>query len=152
MSLTDNEKKALDDLRLRKEAAEARRAATRAKASVADATRAAENEEVLAELEEKHGPCHPEGSKIAKVIVHGHLVVLLRGPEVVFKRFSREVEATERKKKPLEDAIVDRFILPCVIHPPEPSKLLEEFPGARYEICGALQSLYGLKVGEDEGK
>jgi hypothetical protein len=146
------EKEVLAELQARREAAAKRRESTRAKATLAQAVRDAENEEALADLEEKYGPCYPEGSTLAKVHVHGNLVVLRRDAEVLFKRFARDCEAIERKKKPLEDAVVDRFILPCIVHPAEPMKLLEEFPGARFEICSALQTLYGLKAKEDEGK
>lgn len=147
------EEKNESDLRARIEAARARREASAQKEALEALARAAEHEEALAELEEAHGPCAPKGTKIAKIEVGGHVFVCKRGPEVLFKRFSREAEQAVARKKSLEDAAIDRFIGPCMIYPPNADELFAELPGAKYRVCGALQELYGIgKASEDEGK
>ena len=95
----ENEVNSEAQLRARIEAARARREASAKKEDLEALARAAEHEEALAELEETHGPCAPKGTKIAKVEVNGHIFVCKRGPEVLFKRFTREAEQAVSRKR-----------------------------------------------------
>jgi hypothetical protein len=139
-------------LRARLEAARNRREASSKKTDLEALARQAEHEEALADLEEKHGPLYPRGTRIARLDVGPHMFVVRRGLEVLFRKFSRDAEQSVARKKPLSDAAIDQFVLPCVVYPENADEVFAECPGAKLQLCLLLQELYGVKVREDEGK
>jgi hypothetical protein len=114
----------------------AERDAAKAKLEADKADREEKEENILLDLEEKHGL---EGDKLAVCRTDKGMVVMTMPLAVVWKRF-----ASLKEIKP-ED--VDRFVRPCVIYPSkeEFNALVDNLPASLIQCGDALATLAGVR-------
>lgn len=127
--------------------AEARRRSPAQLAEIERLEKLAEASEVLADIESKHG-----AARCALVDTIGGPVVLMRGEEVVYRRFKTACE--KAGKHPISDQALRDYAFSSMHFPAgdEAKAFLDQFPAVVAEICIEVSKLFGAKVGEDQGK
>jgi hypothetical protein len=133
----------LNAARDRTAAADRKRLVTKKRLEVEDAILEAESAEVVAKLEDEHGPL---GKAIAVLRTPGGLIAVKKGIGIVWHRFL----SSKRTPKDHED-----LVRACRIHPvlvADFNRLVEEFPAAVVPLAGKLAKLYGHQEEDEQGK
>lgn len=105
------------------------------------------------ELEEKYerelGPVGQEFQIVDATDLGEGFVVLRRGEEVLWKRYSKLIAKETETEVDTRD-----FVLPCVVHPAKEKydEIVSRRPFIASRCANALGSLYGVKRRAEEGK
>lgn len=107
-----------------------------------DAVREAETAELVAALEEEHGPV---GRELAVYMTPLGPLVCKRGPGVLWHRFT----SSKMTDKDHED-----LVRACRVHPEREvfDRILVEYPAILHPMANKIGRLYGLRREEDAGK
>lgn len=114
----------------------------RTRAKLEEATREADEKELLTKLEAEHGEL---GKKIAYTRSEKGLLVVQRSAGVVWNRW---------KNSKMKDTDDEQFVLACRVHPDRETfeSALEEQPALLVTLTHLLTKLYGFRKEEIEGK